>query len=145
MSTVSRNPRSSSANPDPAELEFHNFQTPSEDGYDNPGQTRDLAGFLAKGSRKNLRPLTGGMFGYSISRPAMNKQFFYDIFDQSQGFGCELEAWHTESGPGVLEAVSNGNTSRCCGILVDRPKYLTLLTGSQSQRSIRSCGSSRSV
>ncbi|ETN45931.1 uncharacterized protein HMPREF1541_00113 [Cyphellophora europaea CBS 101466] len=107
------------------ELEFHNFQTPSEDGYSNREQTRDLAGFLAKNGRKNLRPLTGGMFGYSISRPAMNRQYFYDIFDQSLEFGCELEGWHTETGPGVFEAVTCLSDPHPSDLATNVRRYLT--------------------
>lgn len=92
------------ANPDIAELEFTNFQTPSQDGYQSKDDKRDIATFLSSHAPSTLRPLTGGMFGYSISRQAMNKKYFYDIFNMSSRFDCNLEAWHTESGPGVFEA-----------------------------------------
>lgn len=52
-----------------------------------------------------LRPLTGGMFGYSVSRPMMNKEYFHSIYDGAKELGCPIESWHTESGPGVYEAV----------------------------------------
>jgi glutamine synthetase len=46
------------------------------------------------------------MFGYSLTRPAQNKDYFYGIMDASEKFRCPIEGWHTESGPGVFEAVS---------------------------------------
>ena len=44
------------------------------------------------------------MFGYSLTRTVHNQDYFYDIFDTCRKFGCSLEGWHTESGPGVFEA-----------------------------------------
>ena len=44
------------------------------------------------------------MFGYSLTRPVHNKDYFYDIFDTCTAFRCDIEGWHTESGPGVFEA-----------------------------------------
>lgn len=35
----------------------------------------------------------------------MTKKYFHDIFDQSIEVNCPIEGWHTESGPGVFEAV----------------------------------------
>lgn len=48
------------------------------------------------------------MFGYSITRPLHNQDYYYGIFDACEQFRCDIEGWHTESGPGVYEAVS------CC-------------------------------
>lgn len=53
-----------------------------------------------------LPPLTEGMFGYSLTRPIHNQDYYYGIFDACEQFRCEIEGWHTESGPGVFEAVS---------------------------------------
>jgi glutamine synthetase len=89
----------------PVELEFFNFQTPSEDGYD-VGRP-DVAAFLKGNHASKLRPLTQGMFGYSVSRPLMSKDYFHSIYDTALAMGCPLEGWHTESGPGVYEAVSH--------------------------------------
>ncbi|RAK96980.1 glutamine synthetase family protein [Aspergillus ibericus CBS 121593] len=87
------------------ELEFMNFQTPSEDGYGaNASQTRDIAAFLDKNAPGALRPLTAGSFSYSATRPVAFKKYFYDIFDTSARFNCGIEGWHTEGGPGVYEA-----------------------------------------
>lgn len=46
------------------------------------------------------------MFGYSISRIAQNSGWYYEIWNtcQSQEYRCDIEGWHTESGPGVYEA-----------------------------------------
>ena len=88
------------------ELEFTNFQTPSEEGYARREDQRNIAAYLTKHSPKSLRTLTSGMFGYSITRPLVNKAYFHEIFSQSVKFGTILEAWHSESGPGVFEAVS---------------------------------------
>lgn len=44
------------------------------------------------------------MFGYSITRPVHNQDYYYDIYDTCAKFNCDIEGWHTESGPGVFEA-----------------------------------------
>lgn len=87
------------------ELEFFNFQTPTEDGYGVGGSRPDVAGFLANNAPGALRPITQGMFGYSMTRPTASKKYFYDIFNTCVSVGCDLEIQHTESGPGVYEAV----------------------------------------
>ena len=107
------------ANAQTVELEFMNFQTPSQDGYTHESSHKDLGSFLTKNSPTSLRHLTSGMFGYSISRPVANKAYFYDIFDNSELFKCNVEGWHTESGPGVFEAVS--------GLFPNTPLRLTCL------------------
>ena len=47
------------------------------------------------------------MFGYSLTRPVHNQDYYYGVYDTCQKFNCGIEGWHTESGPGVFEAVSN--------------------------------------
>lgn len=47
------------------------------------------------------------MFGYSLTRPVHNKDYYYGIYDTCEKFKCNIEGWHTESGPGVFEAVRN--------------------------------------
>jgi len=37
-----------------------------------------------------------------------NQDYYYGIFDTCEKFRCPIEGWHTESGPGVFEAVSDG-------------------------------------
>ncbi|KAM5346435.1 hypothetical protein ACJ41O_009440 [Fusarium nematophilum] len=70
------------------ELEFVNFQTPTEDGYGRETGRPNLAAFLLNNSPKALRPLTEGMFGYSITRPVASKDYFHEVFDASAAFGC---------------------------------------------------------
>ena len=50
------------------------------------------------------KPITPGMFGYSVIRMNQNKDFFNALLDECSAFGVPLEALHTETGPGVLEA-----------------------------------------
>lgn len=100
---------SAQANFDTVELEFTNFETPSQDGYGISGGRQNLAGFLDTNPPRALRPLTGGMFGYSVSRPIMTKEYFHSIYNKAKELGCPIEGWHTESGPGVYEAVSSAH------------------------------------
>ncbi|PTU20287.1 hypothetical protein P175DRAFT_0481504 [Aspergillus ochraceoroseus IBT 24754] len=87
------------------ELEFMNFQTPSQDGYGPTGSpTLDLAAFLESNAPGALRPITGGSFSYSATRTVPYKKYFYDIFNTCAEFNCDIEGWHTEGGPGVYEA-----------------------------------------
>eukprot|EP00158_Paraphelidium_tribonemae_P002330 Partr_v1_DN25284_c0_g1_i1_m16993 putative glutamine synthetase len=51
----------------------------------------------------DLKPLTPGMFGYSLLRPTMANDYFDAIYDQCLKFGIEIEGLHTETGPGVYE------------------------------------------
>lgn len=60
-----------------------------------------------------LTPLTRGMFGYSLLRPALNQEFFDSIFDQCGKFGIPLEALHTETG------MLNSRHCSCGGILME--------------------------
>lgn len=53
---------------------------------------------------KDLRPLSSGMFGYSVLRPSQHSEYYYDLFDQLAKFDVPLEGLHTETGPGVYEA-----------------------------------------
>jgi glutamine synthetase len=73
-----------------AEFEFFFFQ-----------ETRDT--LAAKGYR-NLKPLDPGMFGYSWLRTGQDSELMRDIWQTTAAFGIELEALHTETGPGVYEA-----------------------------------------
>ncbi len=72
------------------ELEWFNFQETSEALYEK--------GF------QQLRPMTQGMFGYSVLRASQKSSFFYDLFELLKEFGVPLEGLHTETGPGVYEA-----------------------------------------
>lgn len=53
---------------------------------------------------RNLKPLTPGMFGYSILRSSLKNPFFTDLFELLRKFGVPLEGLHTETGPGTYEA-----------------------------------------
>lgn len=53
---------------------------------------------------RNLKPMTPGMFGYSILRASQRSDFFHDIFDMMREMDVPLEGIHTETGPGVYEA-----------------------------------------
>lgn len=94
-----------------AEFEFYQFRAPS-----NPeGTERNSSGtakFLKTNPVADLSHLTEGMFGYSLTRPVHNQEYYYGIFDTCQSFKCDIESWHTESGPGVFEAVSSIIPSR---------------------------------
>ncbi|RYP22167.1 hypothetical protein DL765_001815 [Monosporascus sp. GIB2] len=78
-----------------AEYEFFQFKTPS---------TESPSTYLRDNAPQSLPPLTEGMFGYSITRPVQNQGYYYDVYDACAKFECDLEGWHTESGPGVYEA-----------------------------------------
>ena len=58
--------------------------------------------------RKNnsgiYRPITPGMFGYSILRSSLQSDFMTDLFELLNQFGIPIEGLHTETGPGVYEA-----------------------------------------
>ncbi|MBX3229807.1 MAG: glutamine synthetase [Labilithrix sp.] len=55
-----------------------------------------------KGFRE-LTPISPGMFGYSWLREEQNRAFCHAILDEMKAFDVELEALHTETGPGVYE------------------------------------------
>ena len=72
------------------EFEFFNFnETPQS---------------LAEKGFQNLEPLTPGMFGYSVLRAGLNRDYFTALMDDMLAFDIPLEGLHTETGPGVYEA-----------------------------------------
>ncbi|KAK3290302.1 uncharacterized protein B0H64DRAFT_62487 [Chaetomium fimeti] len=81
-----------------AEYEFYQFKTPPSNG------AQSTAAYLERNPPHSLPSLTEGMFGYSLTRPVQNQDYYYDIFNTCQTFKCDIEGWHTESGPGVYEA-----------------------------------------
>ncbi|KAK3215224.1 hypothetical protein GRF29_19g2622463 [Pseudopithomyces chartarum] len=86
-----------------AEYEFYQFRAPQS--HDGPERnSSSTAKFLRENPVNSLPPLTEGMFGYSITRPVHNQDYYYGIFDTCAKFNCGIEGWHTESGPGVFEA-----------------------------------------
>jgi len=56
------------------------------------------------GNFRGLKPMTHGMFGYSILRASQQSAYFHDLFDLLKKFNVPLEGIHTETGPGVYEA-----------------------------------------
>jgi glutamine synthetase len=72
------------------EFEWYNFEETPESIKDKDYQ--------------NLKPLTPGMFGYSILRTGLKAVFMNDLFSLLKGFGIPLEGLHTETGPGTYEA-----------------------------------------
>jgi glutamine synthetase len=58
---------------------------------------------LTESGFSQLKPITPGMFGYSILRTSLNSQYFNDLFDLLSRFKIPLEGLHTETGPGVTE------------------------------------------
>lgn len=59
--------------------------------------------FAQKGY-KNPKPMTPGMFGYSLLRASLKSEYFDDIFELMEEYDIPLEGLHTETGPGVYEA-----------------------------------------
>ncbi len=57
-----------------------------------------------KRSFRDLKPMTQGMFGYSVLRASQGSPYFHALFDGLKKFGVPLEGLHTETGPGVYEA-----------------------------------------
>ena len=53
---------------------------------------------------KNLEHFTPGMFGYSILRSSVHSDFYYELMDLCEKMSMPIEALHTETGPGVIEA-----------------------------------------
>ncbi|KAF4592128.1 glutamine synthetase [Ophiocordyceps camponoti-floridani] len=82
-----------------AEYEFFTFKTPES----------SAAVFVRNQPPDQLQPLTEGMFGYSLTRPVHNQKWYYDVYDACDRFRCDIEGWHTESGPGVFEAALEFN------------------------------------
>jgi glutamine synthetase len=71
------------------EFEWFNFVGPASAGH---------------WSIADLKPITKGMFGYSILRASQGSAYFNDLFDLLKRFEVPLEGLHTETGPGVYEA-----------------------------------------
>ncbi len=90
----------------PAEFEFYQFRTPADPNLPmSERNSSSTAKFLQHNPVDALPPLTEGMFGYSLTRPVHNQDYYYGIYEACEKFNCGIESWHTESGPGVFEAV----------------------------------------
>jgi glutamine synthetase len=72
------------------EFEWFNFQNSSQELHDQ--------------QFRNLKPITPGMFGYSVLRASLNSAYFDDLFNLLTKFRVPIEGLHTETGPGVYEA-----------------------------------------
>lgn len=86
-----------------AEYEFYHFRAPDQAVHQNSASS--LAKFLQDNPAHALPHLTEGMTGYSLTRPVLNQDYYYNVFEACEKFNCGIEGWHTESGPGVFEAV----------------------------------------
>ncbi len=53
---------------------------------------------------RNLKPLTPGMFGYSVIRNSTYSDLFHDFMDYFSLMNVPIEGLHCETGPGVWEA-----------------------------------------
>jgi glutamine synthetase len=51
----------------------------------------------------NLEPISPGMFGYSWVRQGQFSELLEALYDELVGYGIDIEALHTETGPGVYE------------------------------------------
>jgi glutamine synthetase len=49
-------------------------------------------------------PISQGMFGYSLLRANLNREYFNALMDEMALFNVPIEGLHTETGPGVYEA-----------------------------------------
>ena len=52
----------------------------------------------------DLTPITPGNFGYSVLRSSVHSEFYLSLMNMCRDMRMPLEALHTETGPGVLEA-----------------------------------------
>ncbi|ODV90122.1 hypothetical protein CANCADRAFT_101386 [Tortispora caseinolytica NRRL Y-17796] len=73
-----------------SELEFYHY--------------KETGASVIEKNGKNLTPMTAGMFGYSVQRPVLNKEYYYDVWNSANAMDVNIEGWHCESGPGVYEA-----------------------------------------
>ena len=53
---------------------------------------------------RNLKPITPNNFGYSIMRNTFLSEFYTDLLSLAEQMDFPIEGFHTEIGPGVLEA-----------------------------------------
>ncbi|BGP14287.1 hypothetical protein JCM10213_004251 [Rhodosporidiobolus nylandii] len=67
-------------------------------------QFRETPTSLHQKNFHDLEPLTHGMHGYSLLRPAVNSDYFHALYDNCAKFGIPIEGHHTETGPGVFES-----------------------------------------
>ena len=58
---------------------------------------------------RDLKPITPGNFGYSMLRSGVHADFYAELWETCAAMRIELEALHTETGPGVIEAAIGVN------------------------------------
>jgi len=115
-----------------AEYEFYQFRAPpNKNGPQSERNTSSTATFLRENPVNSLPPLTEGMFGYSLTRPVHNQDYYYGIFDACEKFNCGIEGWHTESGPGVFEAALAFGEIKQMADKASLFKYVVKSTGSK--------------
>lgn len=66
--------------------------------FEETAQSLHAKGHLAP------KPLTPGMFGYSLIRLNQHREYVNALMDDMRAFRVPIEGLHTETGPGVLEA-----------------------------------------
>lgn len=59
---------------------------------------------IVEKSSLNLKPITPGMFGYSMLRTSQYSEYINDLFHYLPEFGVPIESLHTETGDGAYEA-----------------------------------------
>lgn len=59
---------------------------------------------IRKKNYVNLKNLTPGNFGYSVLRSSVHNELYHEILNLCREMDMDLEALHTETGPGVIEA-----------------------------------------
>lgn len=65
---------------------------------------RETSQSLAAKGGSNPEPLSPGMFGYSLLRLNQSRDYVNALIDELADFGVPVEGFHTETGPGVMEA-----------------------------------------
>lgn len=65
---------------------------------------RETPQTLAAKGHLSPEPISPGMFGYSLLRSGLNREYQNALMDDLRAFGVPLEGLHTETGPGVYEA-----------------------------------------
>ena len=65
---------------------------------------RETPASLQRKNYRHLTPLSPGNFGYSSLRTGQHTAFWHDLVSRLMEVGVPLEGYHTETGPGALEA-----------------------------------------
>ena len=111
-----------------AEYEFFVFRPPYDPSTQRPHQAM---AFLQSNPPSALPHLTEGMYGYSLSDPIANQDWFYSVFETCAQMRCNVEGWHTESGPGVFEAALEFNEIKEIAVRASLYKYIVKAMGTK--------------